>query len=147
MSHKLLSLGLLAVVASSLLSCKKESDDAGKPIGCFPAPICYSGRVVASTCMDGMLIEVNPAFPIGAPATIRRASGDSLLGRNLIAVVNTSDFGRINSVGLTLHFTAVNDPNRQYSGVRCLAADGVQGSVPRLVLSNVGTTACGPEPR
>lgn len=146
MSHKLLSLGLLAVVASSLLSCKKESDDAGKPINCFPT-VCYSGRVVAFTCMDGMLIEVNSALPIGAPATIRRASGDSLLGRNLIAVVNTMDFGRMNTVGLTLHFTAINDPNRQDSGVRCLAADGVKGRVPRLVLSNVGTTACGAGPR
>ncbi|WP_345126239.1 hypothetical protein [Hymenobacter antarcticus] len=139
MSHKLLSLGLLAVVAGSLLSCKKDADVS-------PA-VCYSGRVVAYTCMDGMLIEVTSAFPIGAPATIRGASGDSLLGRNLIAVVNTSDYGRMNSVGLTLHFTAVNDPNRQHSGFTCLAADGVKGPVPRLVLSNVGTTACGPGPR
>ena len=95
--------------------------------------------------MDGMLIEVNSAYPIGAPASRRLASGDSLLGRNLIAVVNTTEYGRLATVGLTLHFTAVNDPNRQDSGVRCLAADGVKGPVPRLVLSNVGTTACGPD--
>ena len=137
MSHKLLSLGLLAAVASSLLSCKKDTADP---------QVCYSGKVVGMTCTNGILIEVDPAFPIGAPASRRSASGDSLLGRNLIGVVNTTEYGRLATVGLTLHFNAVNDPNRQDSGVRCLAADGVNGRVPRLVLSNVGTAACGPGP-
>ena len=71
----------------------------------------------------------------------------SRLGRNLIAVVNTAEYGRMNTVGRTLHFTAVHDPNNQHSGITCLAADGVKGPVPRLVLNNLGTTACGPEPR
>jgi hypothetical protein len=145
MSHKLLPLGVLALVASTLLSCKK--DTAVSPTTCFPGSVCYSGKVVGLTCMDGMLIEVDPAYPIGAPASRHDAGSDSpLLGRNLIAVVNTQEYGRLATVGLTLHFNAVNDPNRQDSGVRCLAADGVRGPVPRLVLSNVGTASCAPGP-
>ncbi|MBD2724602.1 hypothetical protein [Hymenobacter armeniacus] len=101
-----------------------------------------SGRVVGFTCMDGMLIDVDPAYGLGAPALQRRVNGDTLLGRHVIAVVNTMDYPRLITVGPALHFNAVNDPNRQDSGVRCFAADGVKGPVPRVVLSNVSTTAC-----
>ena len=69
MSHRLFSLGLLAAVASSLLSCKKDPASAptvAVPTICFPGT-CYSGRVLGYDCWNGVLIQVDSRFPIGKP--------------------------------------------------------------------------------
>ena len=140
MLRKFLSLGLVVLATSSFLGCKKDAP---------AAPPCYAGRVVAVTCTDGMLIDVDTAYPIGARHTVRESSpaaSPTVLGNNVVAVVNTSDYGRLATVGLTLHFNAVNDPNRQSNELQCYFFDGVQGAVPRLVLRNVATTACHPGP-
>ncbi|MBO2010642.1 hypothetical protein [Hymenobacter negativus] len=136
MRYKLLSLSLAVLTTSTFCGCKKDT----------AAPPCYAGKVVGLTCFDGMLINVDPAYRIGVRAT-RNDSAHSVLGTNVISVVNTMDYGRLATVGLTLHFNAVNDPNRQHSGLQCFAADGVQGGVPRLVLGNVSTMGCQEGPR
>ncbi len=137
---------LLSGLVFCLLSgCKHDAD---------VRPQCYSGVVVGGTCTDGLLIDVDPAYPIGAPALLPRArfkaqaSGDSLLGRNVVAVVNSSELlnapGKLFTQNSRLYFTYVNDPKRQWNGWECLVFDGVTSSIPHLVLSNVSATACAP---
>lgn len=128
------SLALATLLAASfLLSCSKKSAQ----------PACYSGTVVGLTCYDGILIEVDPAYRIGLPT--HRLFDDSLMGRNVVAVVNYQDLTSTYSInaikGQRLYFTYQPDPNRQGVGP-CYAADGVRPTVPRLVLSNISTTPC-----
>ena len=148
MMRKYLPLALLAA-SCTLPGCQLD------PTGCDgpPAPHCYAGRIVASTCMDGLLVEVDARYPIGATA-LRPGMGqpDSLLGHNVVAVVNTSDLHSQLTpaqceVGQPLYFTYVNDPSRQSNGWCCFAGDGVRGNIPRLVLSNVAVTPCAPAPK
>lgn len=126
-------LGLAAAMAGAFAGCKKDT----------PPPPCYAGRVVVLTCTDGLLLDVDPAYPIGAPAVLRRVSGDSIVGRNVIAVVNTTDIARLATVGLTLLFNYVIDPAR-HSELCCLVFDGSKTSIPHMVVSNVSTTICEP---
>jgi hypothetical protein len=116
-----------------------------------PEPACYAGTIVGSTCMDGVLIDVDPRYPIGSPALLPRyGRPDTLLGANVIAVVNSSALsGHLpipapGQPGQQLHFTAINDPNQQWNGLCCFANDGVKTPIPRLVLSNLSTTPCQP---
>lgn len=140
MLHKLLPLGLL-LASCSLLGC----ESCGEP---EPEPACYAGTVVGTTCTDGLLLDVDSRYRIGAPAVrARYGLPDTLLGANVIAVVNTAELGSLAGnaqVGQQLHFTYVNDPNRQWNGVSCLAYDGVKTVIPRLILSNVSSTPCAP---
>lgn len=138
------SLGLVAWAASAFFGCATDSqDDTPQPILCFGPPHCYAGTVVGSTCMDGLLIKVDPAYAIGAPALVWQAGRDTL--RNVIAVVNSPDLRRCATPGQRVYFTYVNDPARQQlEGATCLAFDGVTTPIPRLVLSNVSTTPCQP---
>lgn len=138
MLRKFFSLSLVVVAAGSFLSCKKDADG--------PNPACYAGTVVAFTCMDGVYIDVNPAYRIGAPATVATGGADQQLGNNVIAVVNTADLHGLARVGQQVYFTYKNDPARQHYApgplVCCFANDGSKTVIPHLVLSNVSTTAC-----
>ena len=102
--------------------------------------------MVAFTCVDGIYIDVNPAYRIGAPATVVASGGDQLLGNNVIAVVNSDDLRGVTGVGKRIYFTYKNDPARQHytpGPTRCcFANDGSKTDIPHLVLSNVSTTAC-----
>lgn len=131
MLRKFFFLGLTAVAAGAA-GCKKDTLPAPPP--------CYTGRVVAVTCMDGLLLDVDPAYPIGAPAVLARGR-DTLVGRNVIAAVNIFSIGRLATVGQILHFNYVVGP-AQHSEVTCLAFDGSKTPIPRGAVSNVSTTAC-----
>ncbi|GAB3316560.1 hypothetical protein ACFQT0_01455 [Hymenobacter humi] len=98
-----------------------------------PQPPCLSGVVVGDACLDGVLIDVDAAFPIGKPT-----------GRhdNVIAAVNFADLASLNQVGQRVYFTSRNDPARQ-SAARFCTANTFPLPVPRLVLSNISATACG----
>lgn len=124
-------LGLAAATAGAFAGCKKDAP---------PLP-CYTGRVVASTCMDGLLLDVDPASPIGAPAVLARNGRDTLVGRNVVAFANNLRIGRLGTVGQTLHFTYIIDP-AQHSEITCMAADGSKTPIPHVVASNISTTAC-----
>ncbi|WP_345237810.1 hypothetical protein [Hymenobacter saemangeumensis] len=118
--------------------------------GCDPTPECLSGTVVGSTCMDGLLIDVDPRYRIGGNAVLpRHGRPDTLLGRNVIAVVNGDALASLPypAVGQRLYFTYVNDPDRQWNGLCCFANDGVKTNIPHLLLSNVSTTGCGQAPK
>ena len=144
MLHKSITLALAVLATGTLAGCKK-----GNP---QPATECYSGRVVAATCVDGVLIDVDPAYAIGAPAFAPSEGGEVLLGRNVIAVINSQalnsmgqagDPGSLSSIGQRLYFnTAVGDSTHQ--GPRCRAAGGMRGAFPRVALINISTTGCQP---
>jgi hypothetical protein len=120
---------LAALLTGSLIGCKKDS----------PAlPDCYSGTVVANTCRLGVLINVDPAYPIGAPAT--SVYGNRFLGNNVVSVSNSGDLQNLNTVGQRLHFTYSSAQTNR--GMMCLAADGTTTSVPIVTLSNVSTVSC-----
>ena len=124
---------LVALTAGSLLSCHKDKDCAPRP-----KPACYSGRVVAYTCMLGPLVDVDPAYPIGAPAT--SAIGSRFFGNNVIAVANPASLPRNGQLGQTIYFTSSTAATP--ASMMCLAADGTTTPVPIVTLSNVSTAAC-----
>ena len=121
---------LAALTAGSFFGCKKDRT--------APEPSCYSGKVVATTCMMGILIDVDPAYPIGARA--ESMMGNRFFGNNVIAVANPTSLGTSSQVGQVLYFTykTASAP----AGAACLAADGPTTPVPILALSNVSTVSC-----
>ena len=127
------ALGLAALLAGSLLGCKKDS---------APHPDCYSGTVVANTCMLGVLIDVDAAYPIGARAVA--AVGGRFLGNNVVAVGHSASLQNLSNVGQRLHFTYTSAPVPENAAVWCcFANDGTTTPVPSVTLSNVSTLACG----
>ncbi|WP_035562543.1 hypothetical protein [Hymenobacter sp. IS2118] len=101
-------------------------------------PACYSGTVVGDACLDGVLIDVDAAFPIGKPTGSHR---------NVIAAVNFADFAGLNEVGTRVYFTYANDPSQQFPQRAC-TANTVPLQLPHLVLSNISNTGCkAPGPR
>ena len=125
-----LSLCLAAVVAGSLVGCKKD---------CAPRPDCYSGTVVGFDCWNGFLVQVDGQYAIGAP--LRVTSTDSLPRPNVIAAVN--QLAPLGTVGQRIYFTYVNDANYQAPRWPCLAMRAqVNFPVPHVVLSNVSATPC-----
>lgn len=142
MLHAFFSRSLTALAAVSLLGC------AERPAG--PEPGCLTGTVVAVTCVDGVLIDVDPHFPIGGPAYVPREDGEVLLGRNVVAVLNSQTLnsmgrpgpnGSLSALGRRLYFTAGPADSAQ-TGPRCRAADGMRGAFPTVTLANVSTSGC-----
>lgn len=138
MLHKFFRLAVATVAAVAVLSCKKE---------CPSPPACYAGIVVARTCTEGVLIDVDPTYAIGAPAVIAQSGGgNKRVGNNVISVVNTADLRQVTGVGQRLYFTYKNDPNRQHyspgPAMCCFANDGSKTPIPHLVLSNLSMTGC-----
>lgn len=126
------ALGLAALLAGSLLGCKKDA---------ALRPNCFSGTVVANTCMQGVLIDVDPAYPIGAPAV--SMAGNRFLGNNVVAVSRSASLQNISNVGQRLYFNYTNAPAPDNSLVICcLAADGTTTPVPEVALTNVSTVSC-----
>ncbi|SFQ38726.1 hypothetical protein [Hymenobacter arizonensis] len=125
----------LVLLSLSVLSCSENTEPEPKPepIICFPfEPKCYSGVVVGDACPDGVLIDVDDAFPIGKPA------GEH---KNVIAAVNFADLASLNQVGKRVYFTYRNDPNQQRAVRACIAIT-LPLPVPHFVLSNISATNC-----
>ncbi len=126
---------LSGLIFCLLPGCKHDAD---------APPMCYAGTVVGGTCVDGVLIAVDPVYPIGAPAHVWQADHHVLVG-NAVAAVNLNtpaNGGAADTVGHRLYFTYVNDPSRQQQSF-CFALDRVAEPIPHLVLSNVSATPCG----
>jgi hypothetical protein len=140
MKYTLLALSV-AALATTLPACHKKDVDP-QPTICFPEPLCYAGTVVGATCMDGVLIDVDAAYPIGAPARIHDFSGNYTQYNNIIAVANTADFSQADTTGRHVYFT-YTPATQPWSGLCCFANDAVP-NIPHLVLSNVSITACQP---
>ncbi len=134
--RNLFSFGLAVLAAAMFFGC----DKAGSP-----QPPCYTGRVVGWTCVDGLLIDVAPGYAIGAPAVVGWASGDTLLGRNVIAVANTAELRNLVAAGQRLYFNCTTTPSQHSTGLGCYVNDGVKTTIPHLELSNTSTTACSPK--
>lgn len=120
-----------SLVLGSFTGCKK--DDA-------PEVSCYSGVVIGTTCMDGLLIEVNSATPIGKPVNLAVTSTTSIVGTNVIAAVN--DLGSQAQTGKTIFFTYQNSPNNA-GPARLCPQNTFPLAIPHLILSNVSATGCG----
>ncbi|MBD2768509.1 hypothetical protein IC235_11480 [Hymenobacter sp. BT664] len=117
-----------ALFSLTFFSCQRHKCEDPQP-----QPKCYSGVVVGDLCMDGVIINVDAAYPIGLPA--------DTLGNNLIAAVNTDDLASFNQVGKRIYFTYRNDPSQQWPLRVCLA-NTIPLPVPHLVLSNLSETGC-----
>jgi hypothetical protein len=94
--------------------------------------------VVGDACLDGILIDVDAATPIGRPA--------GTLGNNVIAAVNVADLSSYSQVGQRIYFIYRNDPKQQ-SPNRVCTANTVPLGVPHFVLGNLSTTSCADMPR
>ena len=114
----------------SLTACKDDE----------PQISCYSGVVLGTTCMDGVLIEVNSATPIGKPVNFPVTATTSNVGTNVVAAVN--DLGSQAKTGQTIFFTYQNSPNNA-GPVRPCPQNTIPLPIPHLVLSNVSATGCG----
>ena len=123
----LLAAGL---VLGSFTGCK---DDA-------PEVACYSGVVIGTTCMDGTLIEVNSATPIGQPVNVSVTSTTNILGTNVVAAIN--DLGSQAQTGQTVFFTYQASPNNA-GPVRNGPQNTAPLPIPHLVLGNISATGCG----
>ncbi len=123
-----LSCCLATLMAGALLGCHKDG---------APQPDCYSGKVVAYSCMLGPLVDVDPAYPIGARAV--SVMGNRFLGNNVVAVANAAGLPHNVQVG-QLYFTCTKAAAR--TGATCLAFDGTTSPVPVLDLHNVSTVSC-----
>ncbi len=102
-------------------------------------PLCYAGTVVGSSCTDGLLVDVDPAYSIGNPTS---SAGGTFLGRNVVAV-NYSTLAGVGNLttGQRLYFTYTNASNEP-RGTVCLAYDPVKPAVPHLVLTTASATPC-----
>lgn len=143
MLKKFLLPGLLAAAGFMALGCEK--DEAS------PVETCYTGQIVALTCENGVLIDVDPRFPIGKPAARNSSDGLVQLGQNVISVSNSRDIsglglpsnpGTQSPIGRRLYFSAA--PDSANYGLGCYVLDGVVHPVPTMRLSNISTTACAP---
>lgn len=121
--HQFLTLDLLL---SFLAGCKNESP-------------CYSGIVLGTTCLDGVLIQVTSAKPLGQPVHVYQTYRDSIVGTNVVVAIN--DLGSLAQKGQTVFFTYQNSPDNQ-GPARFCAQNTAPLPVPHLVLANVSGTAC-----
>ena len=124
-----LSCCLATLLAGTLLGCHKDG---------APQPDCYSGKVMAYTCTLGALVDVDPAYPIGARAV--SVVGNRFLGNNVIAVANSASLPRTAQMGQRVYFTYTAAPPP--TGMPCCSADGTAAPVPVLALHNVSTVSC-----
>jgi len=132
MLSKYLSTGLLALAVSTFIGCGKHA--------AAPTPSCYSGTVVGFNCQNGLLVEVDDQYPIGAP--LRFFYSDSIPQSNIIAAVNQSRTTA--KTGQRIYFTYVDDANQQSPAWPCTTLEAwIHYPVPHLVLSNVSVTPCG----
>jgi hypothetical protein len=118
----------LALLSLTVFSCSTKCGDPEPAL-----PPCFSGVVVGDACLDGILIEVDAAHPIGKPA--------GSYGTNVIAAVNVADFASLNQVGQRVYFQYRNDPAQQ-SPNRVCTANTVPLPVPHLLLNNLASSAC-----
>ena len=125
------SLCVATLLAGSVFSCKNERSE--------PQPSCYGGTVVATSCMLGVLIDVDAAHAIGAPAT--SAQSHRFLGSNVVAVANSASLPGLGQVGRRVYFTYQSTtapaPTRY-----CLDNDGTTTAVPFVTLSNTSLISC-----
>ncbi|RYU80720.1 hypothetical protein [Hymenobacter persicinus] len=126
MRHFFPALGLLATLAGCTTCGPDET----------PAPTCYSAKVVGAACMDGLLLEVDRRYAIGAP------SGNYT---NLVAAVNLESTdslrvaGQVVRAGQTIYFTYQTSPTARQA---FCPQNTVPLAVPHVVLSNVSLVSC-----
>lgn len=132
MLRKFFFLGLAVSGAGCLSGCEKNAS---------AQPTCYSGVVLRDRCWDGVLIQVDQQFPIGA--SLRSFTvPDSLGNSNVIAAVNS--LGALAVRGQRIYFTYTNNDSKQRPIVRACTTDQAPFPIPHVVLLNVSATACSP---
>ena len=120
---------LLAGLGLALTTCTSEA----------PVAPCYAGIVLGETCLDGVLIQVDAAYPIGRPAKFRFTRTDSIAGNNVVAAVN--DLGDLNRRGQRVYFSYAGD-TVQSGPARVCSALYAPLPVPHAVLTNLSATSC-----
>jgi hypothetical protein len=90
-------------------------------------------------CQDGVLIQVDAAYPIGKPAVYRITSHDSLAGSNVVAAVN--DLRALNVKGQRVYFFYTGSTD-QAGPVRFCTANTARLDVPHISAIDVSATAC-----
>ena len=88
--------------------------------------------------MLGVLVDVDPAYPIGARAV--SLYGNRFLGNNVVAVANSAALVNLGNVDQRLHFAYTSA--QRGAGMACLMADGTTTPVPFVTLSNIATVSC-----
>lgn len=97
------------VVATALVSFTCDRTTAQQEIA--------SGKVIGRTCLNGLIIEVDPQYPIGRPVhgyVLRREyinfpERDSIVGHNAIAASNDTTFGLSKGARITFRYQPVDD--------------------------------------
>lgn len=100
---------------------------------------CYSGVVLGETCLDGVLIQVDAAYPVGRPAVFRYTSTDSIAGNNVMAAVN--DLGTLHKRGQRIYFS-YSENTAQPGPSRACTTLYAPLSIPHAVLTKVSATSC-----
>lgn len=124
--YALLSISLLGL---ALAGCRHDADLGP----------CYAGTVLGGTCLDGVLIQVDEAYPIGKPAVYRITSRDSLAGTNVVAAVN--NLGALNIKGQRVYFTYSGSTDQAGPAHVC-TANTARLPIPHVVATNLSSTAC-----
>jgi len=124
-----ISLLLMSGLSLALTNCRHDAD----------LNPCYSGVVLGSTCQDGVLIQVDAAYPIGKPAVYRITSRDSLAGSNVVAAIN--DLGALNVKGQRIYFSYTGSTD-QAGPERFCTADRARLDLPHISAINLSATAC-----
>ncbi|RZL14529.1 MAG: hypothetical protein EOO62_05190 [Hymenobacter sp.] len=124
--YALLSTGLLGLL---LAGCRHDADLGP----------CYAGTVLGETCLDGVLIQVDEAYPIGKPAVYRITSSDSLVGTNVVAAVNNPE--RFGVRGQRIYFTYSGSTD-QHGPPQICTANTVRLDIPHLIATNLSSNAC-----
>lgn len=131
MRHLFPALTLLSVLA--LPGCREGCIDPE------PAPVCYSGKIVGTACMDGLLIEVDRKYAIGEPYGQHT---NLVAGANLLqqSTPELKIDGQVVQVGQTIYFTYTVGPHM--SNTIC-PHNTAPLPIPHLTLSNVSKVPCG----
>lgn len=133
----LLTIGLTTL---TLLSCtheKTESVVEPEPEALAP---CASGVVLQTTCMDGLLIEVDSQYPIGRDFQVPIPGSTVLVGRNAVAAINEASIpAAYKRIGKRIFF-------RYQSATCCAPRPCTQDRGPVgatfVIISNVDSVAC-----
>jgi hypothetical protein len=120
---------LLGLLSLSLASCRHDADHGP----------CYGGTVLGETCRDGVLIQVDAAYPIGKPVMYHVTDRDSLAGSNVVAAVG--DLGALNVKGQRVYFSYTGSTDQPGPAQYC-TANTVRLAVPHINATNLSATAC-----
>lgn len=94
--------------------------------------------MLGETCLNGVLIQVDAAYPIGKPVLYRLTYRDSLAGSNVVAAVN--DLGPLKVKGQRVYFSYTGTD--QPGPVRPCTANTTRLNIPHISATNLSATAC-----